>query len=240
MRARSHGGGIPGGRVVLQREARGRRGHRRRAPGGRTAGGTATHRRGVPEHEELSAQELRYRDQGSGKDRERGSERARGRFRNEAQRVSEGGGSGFGCEPWCAARWRSRAAGYVDRHRFKRSLWPAHLPCDGLRTNCAGRLRRRAKLCQDCHLQRKVRGVAFYVIVAAADSTSCQTSFRQSRCAELGGRECFRLAPGRHGGVPATARLRERRERFCLRFAGTRRTGAVRRRSENLLCILRS
>ncbi len=59
VRARAHGGGLSRGRLVRQCEAGGCGGDCGRAPGGRAAGGAAAHRRGVPEHEELPAQELR-------------------------------------------------------------------------------------------------------------------------------------------------------------------------------------
>jgi hypothetical protein len=65
-----------------------------------------------------------------------------------------------------------------------------------------GALAAKGKLCQVVTSSERVRGVAFYVIVAAADS-SMTRSFPKAG-AELGGRECFRLAPGRQGGVPAT------------------------------------
>jgi hypothetical protein len=65
-----------------------------------------------------------------------------------------------------------------------------------------GALAAKGKLCQVVTSGERVRGVAFYVLVAGAGS-SMTKSFAKAG-AELGGAECFLLAPGRQGGVPAT------------------------------------
>jgi hypothetical protein len=64
-----------------------------------------------------------------------------------------------------------------------------------------GALAAKGRLCQVVTSSERVRGVAFYVLAAAAGS-SMTRSFANAG-AEFGGQECFRLAPGRYAGVPA-------------------------------------